>query len=145
MERTFYSFVVCAMLAVSGIAHAGNGPWPMPMACVGRMLVFAGPNSSSLPVQASLHLDAPASTVRWAADLGTLVDTGERDTVRLEFSDGADRRTFTFQREALRSLSMGYVDAVRGLYEDGFIFADGFHTRSMEVVECRRSVAGTAP
>jgi hypothetical protein len=63
----------------------------------------------------------------------------ENDRVTIDGGDGGDQhRNYTFLPADLAALGTGTVDKIRGLFEDAYDWADGFHTRALLVIECMK-------
>ena len=73
---------------------------------------------------------------------GVVTQSQDDDKVVLDFGVGAtggdQYSTFTFRKDDLKACAKGKLASLPGLYEDGYDWADGYHTRSLLVLRCTK-------
>lgn len=74
---------------------------------------------------------------QWEGDSAGRLST-EDDKVLLDFSDGDQVSKLTFRKEDALDLSLGKKATLPGTYEDGYYWADGYHTRALFALSCTR-------
>jgi hypothetical protein len=74
----------------------------------------------------------------WDNQAGTRYAEAGDDKVTLDFSDGDQYSRFVFRKDDIEEFVEGRKQTVPGTYEDGYDWADGYHTRAFLALSCTR-------
>ena len=143
-----FTGVLAAAVSGSIQARAGSLPQiPQKLACkaVGCLPV----PDSSCDLKSYQHMElkrqGKGMDVSWKDGDGSSTDGvlfEQENQVIYDFgvrAHGGDQYySFTFKREALEDLAAGRVNEVGGEYEDGYDWADGYHSRVSLLMSCTR-------
>jgi hypothetical protein len=77
----------------------------------------------------------------WDGTVGVIRLDNDNNKTVLDFgvaAGGGDQYSeFTFRNDDIQRFTSGDVKTLRGLYEDGFDWTNGYNTRAQIVVECK--------
>ena len=127
-----------------GISAFGNSQQPpLPngllcraTACIFGEPVFCRPADFSRIAIKGIQSQHP----KWDDTDGEVEIAKDNDKVTLNFGlDDADQYSFfTFRKDDIWAFQHGRLRALPGTYEDGYDWADGYHTRALLAVTCNR-------
>jgi hypothetical protein len=58
--------------------------------------------------------------------------------VRIDFGDGDQEEFYLFNTDQFNEVLLGKSSSVKGTFEDGFWWSNGYNTRSLFAIECTR-------
>lgn len=120
-------------------------PLPSALHCDSVLSVYGKPGVFHRKAFAALT-DISQKKAHWSEGVnsneGVVQEGDENDKVVFDFGVGAvggdQYSTFTFRKDDLFAMSRGTLSRISGLYEDGYDWADGYHTRELLVIECTK-------
>lgn len=125
--------------ATASRAHLSNQPLPpLPnsLSCDGVMAIYGDPSFSDLSFFRGIKLTHLNHEPTWQGAIGEIRHELSDDKVTIDFSNGDQYSSFMFRKDDLRAINQGTIKRLSGIYEDGYDWADGFHTRAAILVHC---------
>ena len=134
-----YFFLALSLLAASTKLMASETPFRVSalscqtVSCIYGDSTFCNPTRSRTLSLKKLKSEAPL----FNNQQGSLDLSSSDGRVRLDFSDGDQSEIFEFRTEDLAAFKKGSV--LRGTFEDGYQWDDGYHVRAYFAIECKAS------
>lgn len=122
------------------LAHMSDQPLPSipnALACKGMMRIYGEPAFTNLSYYGEIKLTQLNTEPAWNEKIGEIRHELHDDKVTIDFSDGDQYSSFTFRKDDLGALHRGDIKLLSGVYEDGYDWADGSHTRAAILVHCK--------
>jgi hypothetical protein len=139
--KTINALALLGIVALGSTAYAEQGRASLPesLNCQEVICVYGSFCKGSDGLQ-SLKLSAmrtgqPSLETGDISTVGAVASSNDKDEVVLDFSDGDQTETITFNKNELSAMSTESV--VRGLHRTGYWWADGDHTNALTVIECK--------
>ena len=128
-------------LVVASSAQAASSKVALPNAlqCKAVMEVYGDPKRQDLAEYQNIQLHhLNSEELKWGLEAGVLKTYD--DKIVLDFGVGAhggdQYSSFTFLADDVSAYLAGKQETLSGVYEDGYDWADGYHTRALLVVHC---------
>ncbi len=112
---------------------------PDTLACYGERNIFGSSTSVVPSAYKNIQLINLNKEPTWDEASGRIVIEPHDDKIKIDFTDGDQYSAFIFRAEDLQALSKDKLKSIIGMYEDGYDWSDGYHTRIAIVVQCRKN------
>lgn len=113
---------------------------PEALDCKAVLEVYGNPTRQNLENYQHVKLrNLTSDELKWGSETGVLKTYD--DKIVFDFGVGAhggdQYSSFTFLADDFEALLSGKQSLLSGVYEDGYDWADGYHTRAQYVVHCQ--------
>ena len=139
MSKGYFMKMLNLLFILSMFAAMASPAWSQSsgLDCSARICVFGDISFCRTEDYTDIAIkNFESDTPVWNGELGQRLSNNVDDKVQLDFSAGDQYAIFTFRKDDLAALKRDPSKTLLGTFEDGYTWADGYHTRALLSISC---------